>query len=260
MTEDKLISIWRNLPSIPPYILDRDKEEIDIYTEAVAYSSYSEFSSHLEIIRKSPSKFHLGLLPLPYLGDLRNGKVFLLLANPGLGTSDYKAEYEDADYRQAVFDNLNQVNDREFPVFSLNPKHSWHGGFLYWEPRFFPIITQIMKETNWKYLDTLHFLSKQIVILELIPYHSRDSSYQPNLFSSKVIRDYVHETLIPRANDKEILFVAMRKVREWGFDRDNSKFHSDNIITYKSGNARSASLQVGSVAYDHVIKILLSFT
>lgn len=38
------------------------------------------------------STFHIGLLPMPYMGNLKQARVSLCALNPGLGPHDYVGE------------------------------------------------------------------------------------------------------------------------------------------------------------------------
>lgn len=77
---------------------------------------------------------HVGLLPLPFIGDVRGAKVYFLLANPGLSANDYYAEYEDTRVRERLLANLRQdLRTEAYPFFPLDPNMAWHSGNGYWE-------------------------------------------------------------------------------------------------------------------------------
>lgn len=55
--------------------------------------------SHREFIRHpafgDDSSLHLGLLPVPYQGNLSKADVFVIMLNPGLGLSDCQTEEDE---------------------------------------------------------------------------------------------------------------------------------------------------------------------
>jgi hypothetical protein len=73
---------------------------------------------------------HLGLIPVPYMGDLDHSSIFILMANPGLKNIDYYAEQENEELKKTLKNNLIQEDlDKEFPFACLNPKFSWYSGY-----------------------------------------------------------------------------------------------------------------------------------
>src|SRR5688500_11537382 len=110
-TNHNLIERWRecNLES-PPYLFPDDRLE-NISRFSVTYNSFDEYANSIEF-GASSAKLHTGLLPLPYVGDLAEASIFILMLNPGLSPGDYSAE-ENSEFRQAHITNLKQQNINE---------------------------------------------------------------------------------------------------------------------------------------------------
>lgn len=233
-----LVELWKRIDlKSPPFIFPGDEKylsEVNSFRNIVSFEKYVD---DINEIKKAPHKFHLNLLPIPYMGNLETAKIFILMANPGLAASDYKAEFQDADYPNDLIKNLHQKADSDFPYVSINPKYCWHGGFEYWDAKFKDIIGFIQKEYKLSYVDALSFFSQNVAALELIPYHSKQSNYLPGLESTKLIKNYVTGVLLPRARTGKILIVVTRNIRAWGLKEEKK------IILYgKPGQARGASL------------------
>lgn len=238
-----LINFWRNCPTEkPPYIAPPDepmlsKSQISIFT---SYNSYIENNIYGDNQDKS---LHVGLLPIPYVGNLDNATVYILLLNPGLGPTDYYGEYKSNDFRQMHLQNLRQEKGLKFPFHFLNPKFSWHGGFDYWHKKLGDIAHQIHQIKKLSYLESLEFLSQRIVCLELIPYHSKSfgvSSLINKLPSSKIMKAYVKNFLFEKAEREEITIIVTRSARNWDISRRK------NVIIYGTSEARSAHLSLNS--------------
>jgi hypothetical protein len=124
---------------------------------------------------KNDKQPHLSLLPAPFIGNLQSAKIFILLMNPGLSTTDYYAE-EVQEFRNAQISNLHQTNaNDEFPFFLLNPEFAWSGGFIWWEALLRPILLKLVESKQVDtYYEALAFLAKKLAVIELIPYHSVD--------------------------------------------------------------------------------------
>lgn len=257
MKELDIINLWKNLDySKFPYVLEADKQYVNNNETSLFYNSYEEYIKNIGKAKENPNKFHLGLLPIPYLGNIRTAKVLILMANPGFGPSDYKAEYGKDNFRESYIDNLRQEVDGDFPFISLNPKYSWHGGFEYWEEKFSDTIDELMLRSGKSYLDILKFIANNVAVLELIPYHSKQGRFISDLPSSKMILDFVHTELVPRARKGEILIVVTRKIKEWGFKEIANENQCENICVYDKTQARSAHLSKNSKGGKRIVNFL----
>ena len=88
---------------------------------------------------KTNKRLHLGLYPQPYIGDVTNASIYILLLNPGLGPIDYYSETGEngsENFRAALRNNLKQnFEDNEYPFMFLDPQFSWHSGYTWWHER-----------------------------------------------------------------------------------------------------------------------------
>ena len=187
----------------PPYLHPVDREWFRKYQPNILKSephSFASFIKSVEFGTPVEKQLHLSLLPAPFSGDISKAEVYILLMNPGFSASDYYAEEVPA-FRSALVANLHQKNlDSDFPYFSLNPKFAWSGAFQWMESRFRPVL-QVLKTTkHLNHHDALSFLSKQIAVIELIPYHSsngqalsRKGKPWVNLPSAVVAKQYVKQ-------------------------------------------------------------------
>lgn len=130
MSRETLIHAWRALPveSAPPFGFASDLKLIGSTKHSVTYS-YEQWLNDGGAERERDPRFHLGLLPVPYLGDITRASIFLLMLNPGFSPGDYFAEYSVSDCRAALIRSLRQeFLPDEHPFFFLDPKFSWHPG------------------------------------------------------------------------------------------------------------------------------------
>jgi len=127
---DQIIEQWRRCQlESGPYLLDGDKHLLKYRKKYVFYKTFNEFIQSEEF-GLSNAKFHLGLIPIPYMGNIQDSSIFILMSNPGLSNIDYHAEQYNAVYKDALKNNLRQENiDTRFPFVCLNPEFSWHAGF-----------------------------------------------------------------------------------------------------------------------------------
>lgn len=126
-----LVEAWRRLDAEkPPYVLPEDlpcirAEMMVQYPSFAAYSASADFRPH-------DTRLHVGLLPMPYMGDLESATIFLLMLNPGLEFGDYAAELDVPGTRERFLQNLRQeAGQGDFPFALLDPATVLHPGFRY---------------------------------------------------------------------------------------------------------------------------------
>lgn len=187
------------------------------------------------------TRLHLGLLPQPFVGDIRHAEVYILLLNPGLGPTDYYGEYQVPAYRDAMMANLRQ----DFPkgnshFLFLDPQFSWHGGFQWWHGKFARLIEVLSRARNEDYSSARDYLSSKIASIELFPYHSagfRDAGHWlGTLPSTNLAREFVSDHLLPDARAGRSLVVVTRKAAEWGIPEQ------PGVVVYSGAEARAAHL------------------
>ncbi len=237
--KNNLINVWsRTRFKKPPYVLTGD-EEIKDNQNVQKFTSYSDFIKSAYINNRKT--IHLGLLPIPYLGDLAKAKILILLLNPGFEPIDYFAEYKSKAYRKAIINNIKQKYfDNQYPFLPLNPRFLWTGGGRYWSKKFAGITEEIMRKKRCSYQQALSHISKRVAIIEYFPYHSNQFAISKKiikkLVSPKMAVDYVKNILKPRAKNGEILILVARKADVWELKR------SKNVIIFNGSETRAAHL------------------
>lgn len=240
----RLIQLWQKCPlNTPPFILPEDRAEIQNWNLS-EYHSFDKYISSPTFGQRKDTSLHVGLLPIPYVGNLQKATVFILLLNPGLSPGDYFAEHKDEQFRESHIRNLRQENiNDEFPFFFLDPRFAWHPGFEYWQGKFDNIAQALAEKEKITYREALRRLAQNVACLELMPYHSKSFGsglLLKQLPSARVMCEYVHDILIPKARSNDAVVVATRSVQNWNLPKQK------NIVLYKSGETRSAHLTLKS--------------
>ena len=118
----------------PPYMLEADADFLRSYA-TVTYHSWDEANQAPEFCgphRNSDKRLHLGLLPGPFMGDMLNASIYVLMTNPGVTRDDYK-EHQQPAIRSAFLANLRQERlAGVLPFLFLDRQFAWHDGFDYW--------------------------------------------------------------------------------------------------------------------------------
>ncbi|GAA4824801.1 hypothetical protein [Algivirga pacifica] len=241
---EELINYWKLLESSKPYIHPADLKHINrdlIYT----FSSIEDYYTNDYWTDKN--LIHTDLFPVPYIGDLLNAKVFILMLNPGLSFIDYHAEIEtpSSKFIDELKRNLKQENlNKNYPLIYLNPSYAWHSGSNYWLKKFKALILSLQEELNISFIDAIKIISQNIAIIELYPYHSKqftNNSSVQKLSSVQIIKEFVHNYLVPKAVNNEICIISTRQSRTWNL------LEHQNIISFTGSDSRSAHLTKSEV-------------
>jgi hypothetical protein len=165
------------------------------------------------------------------------------MSNPALSHGDY-LECKDETLRKEHIRNLRQDDANvEFPFWFLDPRFAWHPGFGYWEKKLGGLAHALEKKQEITYQEALQCLSQCLACLELMPYHSEkfDPAFLNRLISTRVMLEYVHEVLVPKAKNDQAIIVAVRGIKIWDL------LPHENIIVYDpKREAQAASLSLKS--------------
>jgi len=250
------LDVWANWdPDSPPFVLDGDREVFlsKRSSDAVricrswqeAYQT-TEFCAPGGFCARGDTRLHLGLLPMPFFGDLRRASVYMLFLNPGLGPYDYYAEYEVPTYRAAILANLKQQPRDGHPPFPfLDPQLSWHGGFRYWHGKLAGVIEQLAQQWRVPFAAARLHVGSAIACIQLLPYRSvefkdADRWLRRPLKSVALARSFVADYVVPRVHSGEAIAIVLRKVAEWDLPSH------PGVVTYGAGEARGAHLTPSS--------------
>lgn len=192
---------WRDvadkwLNSDGPYALEADNDLIYPYNKT----------------RELNTKILLEALPDPYVGNLKNAEVYLLMINPGANVppgfqdTGSNAFYNmNHDFKKAIVKNLKQEK-QEFPFIYLNPKFRFSGGFIYWSR----ILQHFLNGDN--YMERYKNISKKLCVIEYFPYHSMQSVKKVSAILNS--QKYNFEMAKKAVNEGKLVII-MRAVKEW---------------------------------------------
>lgn len=241
-----LVEFWLAFtPSEPPHIHPADAEFLEQSGRTVTQVEARDFGSFVRSsdFGKWDGRFHLSLLPAPYLGDLDRADIFLLLINPGVALQSY-LEQADHRYLELWEKTLRQrLDGTAFPNYAVDPANSWCGAYQWWEKKFRRIACELVQSKSQpSYISALREISRRVAAIELNPYHSIS---RPNLNSlgqlpsTIAARQFVRSNLLPRAAEGRAIVVVTRGGDKWGIEDNVS-----GVYIYDKTQARSASFSL----------------
>jgi len=174
-----------------------------------------------ELLR--PGDFATDLNPVPWVGPIATADVYLLYLNPGYSPRDLPYERVRPDFVRTLRDNLTGAA----PYFYLLDRFADHPGHDWARDTFGRDIDQ----------DDL----RRFCVLQLVPYHSKEGyaarRAAPSLPSSKAVRAFVQESVLPAARRGDVALVVARSARLWGVESDEQ---NPNIVVYRGGDCLGA--------------------
>lgn len=243
----ELIEFWRRCDfSHAPYVHPADRTFLEAengrYIDAVP-NNFEGFLGSDRFGDFEDARFHLSLLPCPYVGDLRSADILIFLLNPGFSFSDYYAEFKidgcKSRLQRMIWQDFDGI---EFPFVWLDPDYCWHGGFIWWERKLREVITEIAKrEFGGRYRDGLRSLSHRLAAVELVPYHAPSFKAHrliDRLPSAKAAQAFAAR-VVESASSGEKTIIVTRQAAQWGFTKA-----LPHVVVYKGGQTRGASLGV----------------
>jgi hypothetical protein len=179
---------WRDLrPSEDSYVLEMDRQCI---------------TQHNEIVGEKKTRFIVGSIPEPFIGNHDSPRVVLLGKNPG-HAAQVKKDHSDANFQMAIFRNLRH-EPQEYPFYPMNPSFKKTGAGIWWRAH----TRELQDDLGANYEVTL---GKWLLAIEWFPYPSERFA-RPKIECGS--QKYSFQ-LAKRMLDKNVLFVGMRGKREW---------------------------------------------
>jgi hypothetical protein len=242
---------FRNAPFVFPgdeiLLAKRYRKQVCIIRDFADYVRHETFGT------KQDKTLHLGLLPRPYSGSLAKARVFILLLNAGLQALDYYAEGKRS-VRAAAVADIHQKRKGRYPFPSLDPNLSWLSSARYWRPRLSQHIQKAMKANGGDYYRALANLSRSICVVQLVPYHSMafrlPRSIINNLESTKAIKRFIHDVIVPEAKEDKALVIVARRAKQWEIPQ------SKNVIVYRGSESRAGYISPSSRGGRAMVKFL----
>ena len=237
----QLVDAWRQIAfDTRPYVLPEDqeflkREKLPIQTDHMGVSIHSGTDV-------GTTTLHLELRPIPFMGDLTNASIYLLMINPGYRdprspseVSEFDVEKQRQDWREARASNLNQDSLMKYPFLCLDPRFEALPGYKYWYNRLRWLIDAI-EHKGASRDEALARTANLFCVLELVPYFTRRtpsrllSANRDRLPSTNLMLDFVRQRLRDRARSDNALIVVGRKHGLWELPPEEKNILRDAVV------------------------------
>ena len=223
------------------------------------------------------------LVPQPLCGNLLKGDIFLCSLNPGYQEEDLylegvkKSQFNYPDYKQSIINLLcqNGAIDNSMFFISEEPAEGIYKenspGSKYWRKKLNQankeksLVHNLVKELQDRGHNTnesavFQMLADRIVTLELFPYHSDKfdrsllNASQYSFKSVNMMKSFVHDDLIPKAEERDVLVVFLRSFKAWDV---KESMESNHVILNKANVQRPTfgiDYNVGRAMFEFILR------
>jgi hypothetical protein len=192
---------WGCLREQPRYVLESDEEFVQRHN------------------RRALPKYMIQAhaLPEPFIGDVNSAKLVLLNLNPWYKPS-VDVHHARPEIKDAIFDNLCQKKDREYPFYAFNPAFGETAMFKqtgvaeYWRDH-----TRRLQEATG--LADIAF-AKKLFVIEWFPYPSENWFYTAKKFAMTreplcPSQTYSFQLAVSFLGDPSVILLGMRSKDYW---------------------------------------------
>ena len=229
-----LLETWRkwaddNAEGPPPYVLGTDQES-EVFGELEAKGRIDAYGNKQEAYhdpKLKPKRLNLRLFPYPFIGDLENATIFVLMANPRAGPSvDYSEGWPRNKHIEHIANLKQDFSGMELPFESLslhpNPED-------YWYRRLRRTIERIQEEKSLSHENAIELVAKNLAVVQRSPYWSTDFvDGVEKLPSAQLVLDYVKKEVVRRVKNGNAVLIVARRVNDWNQDNCLSDELGDN--------------------------------
>lgn len=173
---NKLIEFWQTLDTAKggdkEYIHQDDIKVLEPYRDKFFHQADKKRYSKQE----HKNHIHVNLLPSPYMGDLKNAKVYFYMLNPGFAGQEY-LDHEKDDIWRGLSASIRQEFAgnkylEQYRFLFMHPAFEKTEGGAYIRSYLKSCISQYQTETNASYDDAVRFYANNICYVQAFPYHS----------------------------------------------------------------------------------------
>lgn len=176
-------------------------------------------------LSQSTARFPRRRVPEPWFGNPAMAKIFVLTLNPGHGTDD--------------MDHGEKTHEFFWSMMSCKADYADYSSSI------------SQDGLNWgrrHYGRFLEHSMSTICNLRLVAYPSLDKAAMGNISAdpagilptAKLMRDFVHSSLVPAARKGRCLLLVMRSPRDWGFGSPETDSWDNGLFVSRS--LRTASI------------------
>lgn len=184
-----MLNPWENLEKgSNGFILPADKPIIN------------EFNC--KICKNEELKIHTDIMPFPFVGNVLEAPIMLLMLNPGYDENENKSGFYDV-FKDIFWKQLHHKYDQmEYPYYCLNPSIFPYSN--YW-PKRFKQITDITTELKF---------SQQVCNIQFFPYSSQKMNWDilnKTLKGKYLLSQEYNFDLVKKAMHRNALIIFLRR-------------------------------------------------
>lgn len=197
-------------------------------------------------------KIHPNIFPAPFMGDVNNAPIIILMLNPGY---DKKEDVEGTNYYQ-TYTNwwMQQIQHKlpypELPLFCLEEEYCTKS--IYWNDKLKPLIDNTDRKR----------VAKNVAKVQFFPYHSikYKSLYKKLLkgegFDSYLPSQEYNFSLVRKAMRRDALIIIPRSKKIWYEAIPELKNYPHKHLTKNYRNPILSKNNLGEIAFQNILETI----
>lgn len=208
----------------------------------------SEFNS----VTKEDYQIHTEIMPAPFMGDVHNAPILLLMLNPGYNKDEEERKFY-ITYGHFWKNEIQHIQSiPNFPLFCLDNTYSQYSD--YWKNKLKPIIS----------ISDIETVAKNICQIQFFPYHSEKYKsiskkiLEKNGFDKYLISQEYNFHLVRQCIKRNAFIILTRSKKEW-FEAIPELKNYKNLFFTRNPRNPSISLKNCPEGYPKLQKYLSQF-
>ena len=162
------------------------------------------------------NRLHLGLVPNPFIGDVENASIYVLMANPHSWSAAYTGRDLSGLNKKFLANARQDFTGIEVRFVDWADQFGPFDPNAYWHERLRKTIERIARAKGLSYPEALKQVGNKLAVIQRSPYWSDNFvDGVEKLPSTQLAKDYVKDQVVPRARDGEAILIVARRLNAW---------------------------------------------
>lgn len=174
-------------------------------------NEFNKLQSSLGDSKNEYYRIHEELFPAPFMGDVFNAKIILLMLNPGYEENEASKNYY-SKYRDAWIKHITSQPDSRPPLFCFEKEYIKDSD--YWYKKLIHLTPKHLSDDQ-----KFDIIKHNVAVIQYMPYHSLKFKNIPKKFYKKEVKYLISQEynfyIVNKAIERNALILVLRGKKLW---------------------------------------------